>query len=111
MDLTGVKITDTRKFKTQNLPNDMKKIQYLNFGLNNKMPSCLCYTWTKSAYPHKYLFQVFQKFAVSNYDTFSELYQTCSTLIWMILRTPSKQKIFYTIMVLSLMIKIRDNKC
>ena len=75
MDHTGVKIIDTRKFKIQNLQNDMKKIQYLNFGLNDKIPSCLCYTWTKSAYPHKYLFPIFQKFAASNYDTFSELHR------------------------------------
>ena len=39
------------------------------------MPSCLCYTWEKSAYPCKHFFAVFQKFAAWNWDALSGLYR------------------------------------
>ena len=75
MNQTGIRMTDVGKFTIQYFKNNMKKIHYLDFGNDYKMPSCSCYTWKKSAYPCKHFFAVFQKFAAWNWDALSGLYK------------------------------------
>ena len=76
MDRTGIRMTDVEEFTTiQYFKNNMKKIHYLDFGNDYKMPSCSCYTWKKSAYPCKHFFAVFQKFATWNWDALSGLHK------------------------------------
>ena len=75
MDQTGIRMTDAGKFTIQYFKNNMKKIHYLDFGNDYKMPSCSCYTWKKSAYACKHFFAVFQKFAAWNWDALSGLYK------------------------------------
>ena len=61
MDRTGIRMTDVEEFTTiQYFKNNMKKIHYLDFGNDYKMPSCSCYTWKKSAYPCKHFLQFFR---------------------------------------------------
>ena len=75
MDQTGIRMTDVEKFTIQYFKNNMKKIHYLDFDNDYKMPSCSCYTWKKSAYPCKQFFAVFQKFATWNWDALSGLHK------------------------------------
>ena len=61
MDHTGIRMTDVRKFTIQYFKNNMKKIHYLDFGNDYKMPSCSCYSWEKSFYPCKHFFCSFSE--------------------------------------------------
>ena len=82
MDQTGIRMTDVGKFTIQYFKNNMKKIHYLDFGNDYKMPSCSCYTWKKSAYIRVSIFsQFFRNLLPGIGMPFQDCIRTCPTLI------------------------------
>ena len=53
----------------------VKDVYTIDFGDENRMPSCSCEDWASSAYPCKHFFAVFEKFPEWGWEKLSPLYR------------------------------------
>ena len=75
MDTTGIKNLGNGMFFIKYYNNAAWKTSQVNFGDDESIPSCTCYSWRTSAYPCKHFFAIFTKFPARGWDSLSRLYR------------------------------------
>lgn len=63
-----------RKFIIEHYKENFIKRHSVDFGGDETMPKCNCFTWRKLAYLRKHFFAIFQKFSAWNWTALSKLY-------------------------------------
>ena len=62
LDLTGIRVTATEKFSIIYYKDVQTRLYKVEFGSEEKMPSCSCPDWKMSAYLCKHFFVFFKKY-------------------------------------------------
>ena len=75
MDLTGIRVTDTRNFSVVYYKDGKRSYYNVDFGSDETMPSCCCPGWKMSAYLCKHFFAIFKKYASWDWNSLSKLYK------------------------------------
>ena len=73
LDLTGIRVTATGKFSVIYYRDGRRRLYNVDFGSDEKMPSCSCPDWKMSAYPCKDFFAIFKKYASWDWNSLSKL--------------------------------------
>ena len=81
LDHTGIKLVGVGKFTIEYFQGNFLKRHSVDFGGDEEIPKCSCFTWRKSAYPCKHFFAIFQKFPAWNWTALSKLYRHSPYLI------------------------------
>ena len=68
LDHTGIKFVGVGKFTIEYFQGNFLKRHSVDFGGDEAMPKCSCFTWRKSAYPCKYFFCNFLKISCLELD-------------------------------------------
>ena len=80
LDLTGIRVTATGKFSVVYYKDGQRRHYNVDFGSDETMLSCSCPDWKMSAYPCKYLFEIFKKYASWDWNSLSKLYKNSPNL-------------------------------
>ena len=74
MNTTGIKNLGNDMFFIKYYNNATQKTCQVNFGNDESMASCTCYSWRTYAYPCKHFFAIFKKFLAWGLDSLQSHY-------------------------------------
>ena len=74
IDTSGITNTGGGKFAVLSFSDNQQEIYELSFGDTLSMPKCSCIDWSRTGYPCKHFFAIFNKYPAWSWNDLSRLY-------------------------------------